>query len=80
MITVVFLADEQNDSNLLSSDHKVISDVLEEELGSVEKRYPLNLGNSGAMSSDASTIGEPELSSVGLELRWNIVTPEQSPI
>ena len=65
MITVVFFADEQNDSNLLSSDHKVISDVLEEELGPVEKRYPLNLGNSGTMSSDASTIGEPELSSVG---------------
>lgn len=61
----MFLADEQNDSNLLSSDHKVISDVLEEEFGPVEKRYPYNFRNSGAMSSDASTIGEPELSSVG---------------
>ena len=53
---VIFVfTDEQNDSNLLSSDHEVISDVLQEELG--PKR-------SGRISSDGSTIGEPELSSV----------------
>ncbi|CAB4004565.1 centrosomal of 95 kDa-like [Paramuricea clavata] len=62
----LIILDEQNDSNLLSSDHKVISDVLHEELGPGhhDVRFPPNLRNSGRMSSDCSTIGEPELSSI----------------
>ena len=47
--------DEQNDSNLLLSDHEVIFNVLQEELGPKP---------SGRLSSDGSTIGEPELSSI----------------
>lgn len=44
----LYLVDEQNDSNMLSSDHEVITNVLKEELGSsyqdlsTLKRLPKN--------------------------------------
>ena len=60
----LLITDVKNDSNLLSSDHEVISDVLQEELGPAvhDIRFPPK--PSGPVSSDGSTIDEPELSSV----------------
>ena len=70
----MFIIDDQNDSNLLSSDHEVISHVLQEELGpaAYHERFASNMKNSRVLlSSDASLVGEPELSSVCFHLLCN---------
>ncbi|XP_028395507.1 uncharacterized protein LOC114519557 [Dendronephthya gigantea] len=56
-------AGEQDDSNILSSDHEVISDVLQEELGPSTHAFRFT-PKTTALSSDGSTVGEPELSSI----------------
>lgn len=58
---------EKNDSNVLSSDHEIISHVLMEELGKdTENPLPSIIHCSESPSSTAnSLVKEPELSSVG---------------
>ena len=56
----VFL-DEQNDSNLLSSDHEVISDILNQELTRSSSFYgQSNQNNEAHQDQSAKNEGKPE--------------------
>ncbi|XP_046855690.1 centrosomal protein of 95 kDa-like [Xenia sp. Carnegie-2017] len=56
---------EKNDSNVLSSDHEIISHVLLEELGKdTENPLPSIIHCAESSSTDNSVIKEPELSSI----------------